>query len=151
MYLSSSKVLQNATNVNVKLAMNSREKLSELPLNRFYRYVLEPYVSFDENGAMTEGPFAMFSDMPQSVLLTMGMDTPLGWMVAAVYSPYDLDNIRLREVRIIDYNNRREGVRMVSELELQSEVLGFKSLELEDFLGTCRLCPLLLRPCLITC
>ena len=110
MYLFLCKVLQNATNVNVKLAMNSREKLSELPLNRFYRYVLEPYVSFDENGAMTEGPFAMFSDMPQSVLLTMGMDTPLGWMVTAVYSPYDLDNIRLREVRIIDYNNRREGV-----------------------------------------
>ena len=78
--------------------MNSREKLSELPLNRFYRYVLEPQVTFEDDGAMSEGPLAMFSDMPQSVLLTMGMDTPLGWMVEAVYSPYDLDNIKLQEV-----------------------------------------------------
>jgi len=91
-------VLQNATNVNIKLAMNSREKLSEIPLNRFYRYVLEPQVAFDDDGAMAEGPLALFSDMPQSVLLTMGMDTPLGWMVEAVYSPYDLDNIKLQEV-----------------------------------------------------
>ena len=81
--------------------MNSREKLSELPLNRFYRYVLEPQVAFDEAGAMTEGPFAVFSDMPQSVLLTMGMDTPLGWMVEAVYSPHDLDNIKLQEVGVL--------------------------------------------------
>lgn len=93
-------VLQNATNVNIKLAMNSREKLSELPLNRFYRYVLEPEVTFNEDGTITEGPAAVFSDMPQSVLLTMNMDTPLGWMVEAVYSPYDLDNIKLQEVRI---------------------------------------------------
>lgn len=91
-------VLQNVTNVNIKLAMNSREKLSELPLNRFYRYVLEPQVTFDDDGTLTEGPFAMFSDMPQSVLLTMAMDTPLGWMVEAVYSPHDLDNIKLQEV-----------------------------------------------------
>ncbi|KAJ7328106.1 UDP-glucose:glycoprotein glucosyltransferase 1 [Desmophyllum pertusum] len=91
-------VFQNVTNVNIKLAMNSREKLSELPLNRFYRYVLEPEVAFDEDGAMTEGPLALFSDMPQSVLLTMNMDTPLGWMVEAVYAPYDLDNIKLQEV-----------------------------------------------------
>lgn len=78
--------------------MNSREKLSEIPLNRFYRYVLEPQVTFDDDGAMAEGPLALFSGMPQSVLLTMGMDTPLGWMVEAVYSPYDLDNIKLQEV-----------------------------------------------------
>ena len=93
-------VLQNATNVNIKLAMNSREKLSELPLNRFYRHVLEPEVTFNEDGTITEGPAAVFSDMPQSVLLTMNMDTPLGWMVEAVYSPYDLDNIKLQEVTI---------------------------------------------------
>lgn len=90
------------TNVNIKLAMNSREKLSELPVNRFYRYVLEPEVTFDEDGAMAEGPSALFLDMPQSVLLTMNMDTPLGWMVEAVYSPHDLDNIKLQEVRRVD-------------------------------------------------
>ena len=69
--------------------------------NRFYRYVLEPQVTFDDDGTLTEGPFAMFSDMPQSVLLTMAMDTPLGWMVEAVYSPHDLDNIKLQEVKCL--------------------------------------------------
>ena len=80
--------------------MNSREKLSELPLNRFYRYVLEPQLTFDKDGALSEGPFSLFSDMPESVLLTMGIDTPLGWMVEAVYSPYDLDNIKLQDVSL---------------------------------------------------
>lgn len=89
------------TNVNIKLAMNSREKLSELPLNRFYRYVLEPEVTFDDDGSLAEGPLALFSDVPQSVLFTMNMDTPLGWMVEAVYSPHDLDNIKLQEVRMV--------------------------------------------------
>ena len=87
--------------MNVKIAMNSREKLSELPLNRFYRYVLEPQLTFDKDGASSEGPFSLFSDMPESVLLTMGIDTPLGWMVEAVYSPYDLDNIKLQDVSLI--------------------------------------------------
>ncbi|XP_015767784.1 PREDICTED: UDP-glucose:glycoprotein glucosyltransferase 1-like [Acropora digitifera] len=91
-------VLQNVTNVNIQIAMNSREKLSELPLNRFYRYVLEPQLTFDKDGGLSEGPLALFLDMPQSVLLTMGINTPLGWMVEAVYSPHDLDNIKLQEV-----------------------------------------------------
>ncbi|EDO31787.1 predicted protein, partial [Nematostella vectensis] len=91
-------VLQNVTSVNINMYMNCREKLSEFPLNRFYRYVLEPQITFDEHGTMYSGPYASFMDLPQSPLLTMGMDTPLGWMVEAVRSPHDLDNIHLAEV-----------------------------------------------------
>ena len=92
-------VLQNVTGVNLKLFMNCREKLSELPLKRFYRYVLEPQITFDtDSGNMNPGPFAQFLDMPETTLLTTNMDTPLGWMVQAVWSPHDLDNIRLSEV-----------------------------------------------------
>jgi len=79
--------------------MNCREKLSEFPLNRFYTYVLEPELTFTANGKLEPGPYAHFVDLPQSPLLTMAMDTPLGWMVEAVWSPYDLDNINLQEVR----------------------------------------------------
>jgi UDP-glucose:glycoprotein glucosyltransferase len=78
--------------------MNCREKLSEFPLNRFYRYVLDPELTFDGNGNLEPGPYGLFTDLPQSPLLTMAMDTPLGWMVEAVRSPYDLDNIFLEEV-----------------------------------------------------
>lgn len=78
--------------------MNCREKLSEFPLNRFYQYVMEPELIFSANGKLEPGPYAHFDNLPQSPLLTMAMDTPLGWMVEAVRSPYDLDNICLREV-----------------------------------------------------
>ena len=65
---------------------------------RFYRYVLEPQVTFDSSGLTSPGPSAVFENMPLTPLLTMSMDTPLGWMVEAVRSPYDLDNIRLQKV-----------------------------------------------------
>ena len=64
----------------------------------FYRYVLEPEVTFDSNGMLTSGPTAKFLDMPQKSLLTLNMDTPESWLVEAVTSPYDLDNILLEEV-----------------------------------------------------
>jgi len=42
--------------------------------------------------------FAQFSDMPEKPLLTLGMDPPESWLVQAVHTPYDLDNIFLEEV-----------------------------------------------------
>lgn len=102
-------VLENVTDVNIRLLMNCREKHSEIPLKRFYRYVLEPQLSFDSAGFANPGPLALFENMPQTPLLTMSMDTPLGWMVEAVRSPYDLDNIRLQEAE--------QGVHASFELE----------------------------------
>jgi len=36
--------------------------------------------------------------MPETPLLTLGMDPPESWLVEAVKTPYDLDNIYLEEV-----------------------------------------------------
>jgi UDP-glucose:glycoprotein glucosyltransferase len=36
--------------------------------------------------------------MPQSPILTLNIHSPESWMVEAVRSPYDLDNIHLSEV-----------------------------------------------------
>lgn len=64
----------------------------------FYRYVLQPDVTFLGNDSLSAGPMARFTDMPESPLLTLNMITPESWMVEAVRSPYDLDNIHLQEV-----------------------------------------------------
>uniref|UniRef100_A0A673L9F0 UDP-glucose ceramide glucosyltransferase-like 1 n=1 Tax=Sinocyclocheilus rhinocerous TaxID=307959 RepID=A0A673L9F0_9TELE len=64
----------------------------------FYRYVLEPDVSFFGNNSLSPGPVARFTEIPESPLLTLNMITPESWMVEAFRSPYDLDNIHLQEV-----------------------------------------------------
>ena len=64
----------------------------------FYRFVLEPDVAFLANDTVSPGPVARFLELPQSPLLTLNMITPESWMVQAVRSPHDLDNIHLQEV-----------------------------------------------------
>ncbi|XP_073701315.1 UDP-glucose:glycoprotein glucosyltransferase 2 isoform X2 [Garra rufa] len=91
-------VLGQVVNMKVQVFMNCRAKLSEMPLKSFYRYVLGPDVSFFGNNSLSPGPMARFTEIPESPLLTLNMITPESWMVEAVRSPYDLDNIHLQEV-----------------------------------------------------
>ena len=56
---------------------------------------------FNDDGDLTDGPSAVFRDIPETPLLTMNLDIPQAWMVEAVKSPYDLDNIYLKEVQNI--------------------------------------------------
>lgn len=67
-------------------------------MSSFYRYVLDPEVQFTAEGRLSPGPMARFSNMPPAPLLTQNMHVPDNWLVEAVASPYDLDNIRLEEV-----------------------------------------------------
>ncbi|XP_035249636.1 UDP-glucose:glycoprotein glucosyltransferase 2 isoform X2 [Anguilla anguilla] len=91
-------VLSRVINMNLRLFMNCRAKHSETPLKSFYRFVLESDVAFLANNTLSAGPMAHFADMPESPLLTLNMITPENWMVEAVRSSYDLDNIHLQEV-----------------------------------------------------
>ncbi|XP_030641719.1 UDP-glucose:glycoprotein glucosyltransferase 2-like [Chanos chanos] len=91
-------VLGQVVNMKLQVFMNCRAKLSEMPLKSFYRFVLEPDVSFLGNDSLSPGPMARFTDIPESPLLTLNMITPESWMVESVRSPYDLDNIHLKEV-----------------------------------------------------
>ncbi|XP_066542592.1 UDP-glucose:glycoprotein glucosyltransferase 2-like [Hoplias malabaricus] len=91
-------VLGQVVNMRVQVFMNCRAKLSEMPLKSFYRFVLEAEVSFLGNDTMSPGPVARFTEIPESPLLTLNMITPESWMVQAVRSSYDLDNIHLQEV-----------------------------------------------------
>ncbi|XP_041856993.1 UDP-glucose:glycoprotein glucosyltransferase 2 isoform X2 [Melanotaenia boesemani] len=91
-------VLSQVVNVRLQLFMNCRAKLSEMPLKSFYRFVLESDVTFLANETVSPGPIARFIELPESPLLTLNMITPESWMVQAVRSPHDLDNIHLQEV-----------------------------------------------------
>lgn len=91
-------VLSQVINMNLRVFMNCQSKLSDMPLKSFYRYVLEPEVSFTNENSFAPGPIAKFLDMPHSPLFTLNIITPDSWMVESVRTPYDLDNIYLDEV-----------------------------------------------------
>uniref|UniRef100_A0A8C4IKT4 UDP-glucose ceramide glucosyltransferase-like 1 n=1 Tax=Dicentrarchus labrax TaxID=13489 RepID=A0A8C4IKT4_DICLA len=91
-------VLSQVVNVRLQVFMNCRAKLSEMPLKSFYRFVLESDVYFLANDTVSPGPVARFMELPESPLLTLNMITPESWIVQAVRSPHDLDNIHLQEV-----------------------------------------------------
>lgn len=86
----------------------TRSKLSEPPLKNFYRLAWSSRISSSDWGR------ALFAGMPGAPLLTLGMDAPHSWLVAAVRSPTDLDNIRL--------NNEPTG-RVVGHFELEHLLL----------------------------
>ncbi|XP_050819939.1 UDP-glucose:glycoprotein glucosyltransferase 1 isoform X2 [Gopherus flavomarginatus] len=91
-------VLNQLINMNLRVFMNCQSKLSDMPLKSFYRYVLEPEISFTADDNFAPGPIARFLDMPQTPLFTLNLNTPESWMVESVRTPYDLDNIYLEEV-----------------------------------------------------
>ena len=70
-----------------------------LYFDSYYRYVLEPDLTFESDGSLTSGPVARFMDLPQKSILTMGVNPPESWLVESVKAAYDLDNILLEEVR----------------------------------------------------
>jgi UDP-glucose:glycoprotein glucosyltransferase len=88
------KTLSQLAGVKVKIFLTPVTQLQELPIKRFYRHVLAPEPSFDENGALLR-PEASFRGLPQEALLTLGMDVAPSWLVAPKESSHDLDNIKL--------------------------------------------------------
>lgn len=92
------KVLSEVDGVYIKLFLNPDEKLEELPVKRFYRYVLDSGPTFDETGTVKPSG-ACFKGVPSDALLTLGMDVPPAWLVAAKSSVHDPDNIKLSLVK----------------------------------------------------
>ncbi|KAI0404093.1 UDP-glucose:glycoprotein glucosyltransferase [Xylaria palmicola] len=92
------KVLSELSGVFVRIFLNPNERLEELPIKRFYRYVLESEPSFGENGLLrSQG--ATFRGLPSEALLNLGMDIPPAWLVSAKESVHDLDNLKLSAIK----------------------------------------------------
>lgn len=64
----------------------------------FYRFVLDTELQWNNDGNLGNGPYARFTHLPQSSLLTLSLHVPGNWLVESVRSVYDLDNIRLADV-----------------------------------------------------
>lgn len=92
------KVLSELDGVYIKIFLNPKDKLEELPVKRFYRYVLDATPQFDESGQVT-APTAAFKGLPSEALLNVGMDVPPAWLVAAKDSVHDLDNLKLSSIK----------------------------------------------------
>lgn len=80
--------------VSVQIFLNPKDRLSELPVKRFYRQVISSEPSFNEDGSLTT-PSASFSGVPKDTLFNLGMIVPPSWLVAPKRCIHDLDNIKL--------------------------------------------------------
>lgn len=92
------KCLSTMDGIYMKLFLNPKEKIDELPVKRFYRYVLEPRPSFGSDGNL-KAPHASFKSLPSEALLTAAINVPPAWLVAPKASVHDLDNIKLSSVK----------------------------------------------------
>lgn len=88
------KTLSDMNGVHLKLYLNPKRMLQELPVKRFYRYLLDARPTFNEDGSVSNLE-AHFSSIPKEALLNLGMDVPPSWLVAPEESRHDLDNIKL--------------------------------------------------------
>ncbi|KAI7481716.1 UDP-glucose,glycoprotein glucosyltransferase [Hortaea werneckii] len=92
------KALSELDGVATILFLNPKDRLEELPVKRFYRYVLDSKPTFSTDGSL-ESSIARFSGLPAEALLNIGMDLPPSWLVAPKESIHDLDNIKLSAVK----------------------------------------------------
>lgn len=92
------KVLSELEGVYMRVFLNPRERMDELPIKRFYRYVLDATPSFDESGKV-RSLGATFKGVPSEALLNLGLDVPPAWLVAAKESVHDLDNLKLSSIK----------------------------------------------------
>lgn len=92
------KVLSELNGVHLKLYLNPREKMKELPVKRFYRHVLDARPSFTQEGDLRNLK-ATFSGLPKDALLNLALDVPPAWLVAPKESVHDLDNIKLSALK----------------------------------------------------
>ena len=91
-------VLQQVLNAKIRIFLNCVDKHSEMPNKSFFRQVLQPALTFKDDGSVSEGPRAVFQNIPEQPVLTLAMHVPDNWLVEPVKSVYDLDNIKLETI-----------------------------------------------------
>lgn len=92
------RVLSELEGVHLKLYLNPKEKMQELPIKRFYRHVLDSKPSFTDQGDLRSLQ-ATFDRLPREALLNLALDVPPAWVVAPKESIHDLDNIKLSALK----------------------------------------------------
>ncbi|RKP10347.1 UDP-glucose:Glyco protein glucosyltransferase-domain-containing protein [Thamnocephalis sphaerospora] len=104
-------VLGGISGVSVQVYLNPNTLMQELPLKRFYQFLMPSRLEYDEQTGATLATRATFTDLPEDMLLTMGLDTISAWLAMPTVSEHDLDNLKL------DSSSRFSSVDAVFELE----------------------------------
>ncbi|KAG5518112.1 hypothetical protein PMAC_003298 [Pneumocystis sp. 'macacae'] len=114
------KVLEQIEGVYLELYLNPLQQISKLPINRFYRYVLQ--------SSDLIYPNAIFERLPISNLYTINYDFPGSWIVTQKRSIYDLDNLLLSDL----FSRKIKEIVVIYELkyiliEGHAEEIGLKT------------------------
>jgi UDP-glucose:glycoprotein glucosyltransferase len=91
------KTLSEMDGTHLQLFLNPKQMLQELPVKRFYRYLLDSKPTFNADGSV-DNLEAHFTGIPKKALLNLGMDVPPSWLVAPEESIHDLDNLKLNSL-----------------------------------------------------
>nr|KAK5437245.1 killer toxin resistant protein [Exophiala xenobiotica] len=104
------KTLSQLSGVSVKVFLNPKDRMTELPVKRFFRQVISAEPTFDHDGSLQK-PTASFQRIPKDTLFNLGMIVPPSWLVAPKECIYDLDNIKLSSL------GEGENIEALYELE----------------------------------
>ena len=89
--------LYDTFNIDLHIWLSPLERLSEIPINRFYKYLISGRPFFEKNGSISRNlPNIKFLDLPRSPLLNLLMDTPHVWIIEPIKSEHDLDNLDMK-------------------------------------------------------
>jgi len=97
--------LRESIECDITVILNPQKEVSEYPLQRFYRYAVSPKLTFDKDGQQKMDASALFRNLHTTKVLTLQMATPESWVVEPLVTPYDLDNINLKDLGAIDTLN----------------------------------------------
>ena len=92
------RVLSELNGICLKMFLNPREKMQEIPVKRFYRHVLSAAPSFDREGSVHD-PNGSFDGLPRQALLNLALDVPPAWLVTPKQAVQDPDNIKLSALK----------------------------------------------------
>ena len=80
-----------APHLGVRVILNPRLALEDLPLKSYYRYAAPPM-------NLEAKPRVHFAQLPQHKTLTAHLDVPEMWLVTTAVAAYDLDNLKLEDL-----------------------------------------------------
>eukprot|EP00474_Spongospora_subterranea_P006140 CRZ06598.1 hypothetical protein [Spongospora subterranea] len=81
---------------DVTLVLNPSLVISAVPIKRYYRYVFQADLKFDDDGRVDQSNVHAHFSLPSTLpVATLSMETSEPWLVESVHTDIDLDNIQI--------------------------------------------------------
>ncbi|KAJ3377938.1 hypothetical protein HDU92_007799, partial [Lobulomyces angularis] len=112
--------LRELNSISIKLYLLPKTKTEENILKRFHRFVFNTKLQFDLQGKFSDlSNKASFKKIPEEALLVLGMEVPFSWMVRPIDSIYDLDNIKIANLKLSEKKYGIEAIFQLSHILVQ--------------------------------